>query len=145
MFLSSFNWQHQLCRNPIPNPYIKTLLLIDHTCSPPRKGLACLLRLCFLQQRLQIVHPVQFQYKHSFRFIFMFIDKIVIFCSWYCKFVQQLPPAPAAPRDNVVAPGGEYDTPSSSSQSPEEVADSLLPGPSNRSRYILASFFPHKV
>ncbi|XP_061349149.1 topless-related protein 2 [Gastrolobium bilobum] len=30
----SFNWQHQLCMNPRPNPDIKTLLT-DHTCSPP--------------------------------------------------------------------------------------------------------------
>ncbi|KAL5849380.1 hypothetical protein ACOSQ4_007393 [Xanthoceras sorbifolium] len=30
----SLNWQHQLCKNPRPNPDIKTLF-IDHTCSPP--------------------------------------------------------------------------------------------------------------
>ncbi|CAI8590151.1 unnamed protein product [Vicia faba] len=30
------NWQHQLCKNPKQNPEIKTLL-IDHTCSSPRK------------------------------------------------------------------------------------------------------------
>ncbi|XP_057415729.1 topless-related protein 2 [Lotus japonicus] len=29
----SLNWQHQLCKNPRPNPDIKTLF-IDHTCSP---------------------------------------------------------------------------------------------------------------
>uniref|UniRef100_M8BK13 CTLH domain-containing protein n=1 Tax=Aegilops tauschii TaxID=37682 RepID=M8BK13_AEGTA len=30
----SLNWQHQLCKNPRPNPDIKTLFT-DHTCSPP--------------------------------------------------------------------------------------------------------------
>eukprot|EP00253_Pinus_taeda_P026009 PITA_26009 len=30
----SLNWQHQLCKNPRPNPDIKTLF-IDHTCTPP--------------------------------------------------------------------------------------------------------------
>jgi len=29
----SLNWQHQLCKNPRPNPDIKTLFL-DHSCSP---------------------------------------------------------------------------------------------------------------
>ncbi|XP_019088639.1 PREDICTED: topless-related protein 2 [Camelina sativa] len=29
----SLNWQHQLCKNPRPNPDIKTLFT-DHTCSP---------------------------------------------------------------------------------------------------------------
>nr|ABK24544.1 unknown [Picea sitchensis] len=29
----SLNWQHQLCKNPRPNPDIKTLF-IDHTCTP---------------------------------------------------------------------------------------------------------------
>lgn len=28
----SLNWQHQLCKNPRPNPDIKTLFL-DHSCS----------------------------------------------------------------------------------------------------------------
>ncbi|KMT14269.1 hypothetical protein BVRB_4g076250 [Beta vulgaris subsp. vulgaris] len=30
----SLNWQHQLCKNPRPNPDIKTLFT-DHTCNPP--------------------------------------------------------------------------------------------------------------
>ncbi|KAB2009822.1 hypothetical protein ES319_D10G193800v1 [Gossypium barbadense] len=30
----SLNWQHQLCKNPKPNPDIKTLFT-DHSCSPP--------------------------------------------------------------------------------------------------------------
>ncbi|KAI3810476.1 hypothetical protein L1987_20091 [Smallanthus sonchifolius] len=30
----SLNWQHQLCKNPRPNPDIKTLFA-DHTCTPP--------------------------------------------------------------------------------------------------------------
>ncbi|KAL8158733.1 hypothetical protein V2J09_000270, partial [Rumex salicifolius] len=30
----SLNWQHQLCKNPRPNPDIKTLF-VDHTCGPP--------------------------------------------------------------------------------------------------------------
>ncbi|KAH9683637.1 Topless-related protein 2 [Citrus sinensis] len=30
----SLNWQHQLCKNPRPNPDIKTLF-VDHSCSPP--------------------------------------------------------------------------------------------------------------
>lgn len=30
----SLNWQHQLCKNPKPNPDIKTLF-VDHTCGPP--------------------------------------------------------------------------------------------------------------
>ncbi|XP_024528644.1 topless-related protein 1 isoform X2 [Selaginella moellendorffii] len=30
----SLNWQHQLCKNPRPNPDIKTLF-IDHSCGPP--------------------------------------------------------------------------------------------------------------
>ncbi|KAL1359112.1 topless-related protein 2 [Arachis hypogaea] len=30
----SLNWQHQLCKNPKPNPDIRTLF-VDHTCSPP--------------------------------------------------------------------------------------------------------------
>ncbi|KAF8394610.1 hypothetical protein HHK36_020824 [Tetracentron sinense] len=30
----SLNWQHQLCKNPRPNPDIKTLFM-DHTCAPP--------------------------------------------------------------------------------------------------------------
>lgn len=34
MLLCSLNWQHQLCKNPRPNPDIKTLF-IDHTCGPP--------------------------------------------------------------------------------------------------------------
>ncbi|CAN6486440.1 unnamed protein product [Victoria cruziana] len=29
----SLNWQHQLCKNPRPNPDIKTLF-VDHSCSP---------------------------------------------------------------------------------------------------------------
>jgi hypothetical protein len=32
--ICSLNWQHQLCKNPRPNPDIKTLFT-DHTCSPP--------------------------------------------------------------------------------------------------------------
>lgn len=32
--LYSLNWQHQLCKNPRPNPDIKTLFM-DHSCSPP--------------------------------------------------------------------------------------------------------------
>ncbi|KAF8387763.1 hypothetical protein HHK36_026418 [Tetracentron sinense] len=32
--LCSLNWQHQLCKNPRPNPDIKTLFT-DHTCAPP--------------------------------------------------------------------------------------------------------------
>ncbi|XWS64483.1 hypothetical protein CRYUN_Cryun05aG0007700 [Craigia yunnanensis] len=35
----SLNWQHQLCKNPRPNPDIKTLFT-DHTCSPPNGPLA---------------------------------------------------------------------------------------------------------
>ena len=30
----SLNWQHQVCKNPRPNPDIKTLF-VDHTCGPP--------------------------------------------------------------------------------------------------------------
>ncbi|GAV81493.1 WD40 domain-containing protein [Cephalotus follicularis] len=30
----SLNWQHQLCKNPRPNPDIKTLF-VDHACGPP--------------------------------------------------------------------------------------------------------------
>ncbi|KAI3770509.1 hypothetical protein L6452_01645 [Arctium lappa] len=30
----SLNWQHQLCKNPRPNPDIKTLFA-DHSCTPP--------------------------------------------------------------------------------------------------------------
>eukprot|EP00850_Spirogloea_muscicola_P024422 SM000794S22534 [mRNA] locus=s794:94:2167:- [translate_table: standard] len=33
----SLNWQHQLCKNPRPNPDIKTLF-IDHSCGPPPNG-----------------------------------------------------------------------------------------------------------
>lgn len=32
--MCSLNWQHQLCKNPRPNPDIKTLFT-DHTCTPP--------------------------------------------------------------------------------------------------------------
>ncbi|GMP60392.1 hypothetical protein CsSME_00023279 [Camellia sinensis var. sinensis] len=35
----SLNWQHQLCKNPRPNPDIKTLFT-DHTCTPPNGALA---------------------------------------------------------------------------------------------------------
>ncbi|KAL3613110.1 Topless-related protein 3 [Castilleja foliolosa] len=35
----SLNWQHQLCKNPRPNPDIKTLF-IDHTCNPPNGAIA---------------------------------------------------------------------------------------------------------
>ncbi|KAI5398604.1 Topless- protein 3 [Lathyrus oleraceus] len=35
----SLNWQHQLCKNPRPNPDIKTLFT-DHTCSPSNGPLA---------------------------------------------------------------------------------------------------------
>ncbi|XP_017699765.2 protein TOPLESS-RELATED PROTEIN 2-like isoform X2 [Phoenix dactylifera] len=35
----SLNWQHQLCKNPRPNPDIKTLFT-DHSCAPPTNG-AC--------------------------------------------------------------------------------------------------------
>lgn len=35
----SLNWQHQLCKNPRPNPDIKTLF-VDHTCSPSNGPLA---------------------------------------------------------------------------------------------------------
>lgn len=31
VFRCSLNWQHQLCKNPKPNPDIKTLF-IDHSC-----------------------------------------------------------------------------------------------------------------
>lgn len=30
----SLNWQHQLCKNPRPNPDIKTLF-VDHSCGQP--------------------------------------------------------------------------------------------------------------
>lgn len=30
----SLNWQHQLCKNPKPNPDIKTLF-VDHACGQP--------------------------------------------------------------------------------------------------------------
>lgn len=33
----SLNWQHQLCKNPRPNPDIKTLFT-DHSCTPPTNG-----------------------------------------------------------------------------------------------------------
>ena len=33
-WLSSLNWQHQLCKNPRPNPDIKTLF-VDHSCTQP--------------------------------------------------------------------------------------------------------------
>lgn len=33
MCVCSLNWQHQLCKNPRPNPDIKTLF-VDHTCGP---------------------------------------------------------------------------------------------------------------
>ncbi|XP_059461310.1 protein TOPLESS-RELATED PROTEIN 2-like [Corylus avellana] len=33
----SLNWQHQLCKNPRPNPDIKTLF-IDHSCNPTSNG-----------------------------------------------------------------------------------------------------------
>ncbi|KAM7274408.1 hypothetical protein ACFE04_029072 [Oxalis oulophora] len=35
----SLNWQHQLCKNPRPNPDIKTLFT-DHMCTPPNGPLA---------------------------------------------------------------------------------------------------------
>ncbi|KDP23430.1 hypothetical protein JCGZ_23263 [Jatropha curcas] len=35
----SLNWQHQLCKNPRPNPDIKTLFT-DHSCTPPNGPLA---------------------------------------------------------------------------------------------------------
>ncbi|KAG6701327.1 hypothetical protein I3842_08G159800 [Carya illinoinensis] len=35
----SLNWQHQLCKNPRPNPDIKTLFT-DHNCTPPNGPLA---------------------------------------------------------------------------------------------------------
>ncbi|KAJ8772012.1 hypothetical protein K2173_027189 [Erythroxylum novogranatense] len=35
----SLNWQHQLCKNPRPNPDIKTLFT-DHTCATPNGPLA---------------------------------------------------------------------------------------------------------
>ncbi|KAE9615942.1 putative transcription factor WD40-like family [Lupinus albus] len=35
----SLNWQHQLCKNPRPNPDIKTLFT-DHSCAPPNGPLA---------------------------------------------------------------------------------------------------------
>ena len=38
-YLSSLNWQHQLCKNPRPNPDIKTLFT-DHTCTLPNGALA---------------------------------------------------------------------------------------------------------
>ena len=34
---SSLNWQHQLCKNPRPNPDIKTLFT-DHSCAAPTNG-----------------------------------------------------------------------------------------------------------
>ncbi|XP_057962762.1 topless-related protein 3-like isoform X2 [Malania oleifera] len=34
----SLNWQHQLCKNPRPNPDIKTLFT-DHACTPPNGAL----------------------------------------------------------------------------------------------------------
>lgn len=33
----SLNWQHQLCKNPKPNPDIKTLF-VDHTCGQQPNG-----------------------------------------------------------------------------------------------------------
>lgn len=39
LHLSSLNWQHQLCKNPRPNPDIKTLFT-DHSCTPPNGALA---------------------------------------------------------------------------------------------------------
>ncbi|XWS08546.1 hypothetical protein CRYUN_Cryun40dG0011800 [Craigia yunnanensis] len=35
----SLNWQHQMCKNPRPNPDIKTLFT-DHSCSPPNGACA---------------------------------------------------------------------------------------------------------
>ena len=34
MAYNSLNWQHQLCKNPRPNPDIKTLF-VDHSCGQP--------------------------------------------------------------------------------------------------------------
>lgn len=34
VFYCSLNWQHQLCKNPRPNPDIKTLF-VDHSCGQP--------------------------------------------------------------------------------------------------------------
>ncbi|KAK9066290.1 hypothetical protein SSX86_013611 [Deinandra increscens subsp. villosa] len=58
----SLNWQHQLCRNPKPNPEIATLLE-DHICGPPQAAQApapvanqlmgSMLRASYLQQPLQ--------------------------------------------------------------------------------------------
>jgi hypothetical protein len=39
LYHCSLNWQHQLCKNPRPNPDIKTLFT-DHTCSPSNGPLA---------------------------------------------------------------------------------------------------------
>lgn len=33
-YICSLNWQHQLCKNPRPNPDIKTLF-VDHSCGQP--------------------------------------------------------------------------------------------------------------
>lgn len=33
----SLNWQHQLCKNPKPNPDIRTLF-VDHTCGQSSGG-----------------------------------------------------------------------------------------------------------
>lgn len=33
----SLNWQHQLCKNPRPNPDIKTLF-VDHSCGQQPNG-----------------------------------------------------------------------------------------------------------
>lgn len=34
LLVCSLNWQHQLCKNPRPNPDIKTLF-VDHSCGQP--------------------------------------------------------------------------------------------------------------
>ena len=39
LYQCSLNWQHQLCKNPRPNPDIKTLFT-DHSCTPPNGPLA---------------------------------------------------------------------------------------------------------
>jgi len=37
IFFFSLNWQHQLCKNPRPNPDIKTLF-VDHACVPSNEA-----------------------------------------------------------------------------------------------------------
>lgn len=103
----SLNWQHQLCKNPKPNPDIKSLF-VDHSCSPSNGSRA----------PTPVTLPVAAVAKPS-----SYVP--------LGPHVGPFTPAPGASNVNALAGWMMNGNPSASSQAPV-VAASSMSGPSNQ-------------